>query len=412
MNYAGKVTTRKRGKSWEYRFEIEPLDGKRRWKSKAGFVRQKEASVAGDKARMEYMKNSNPEKKENISVGAFADIWLEHIFVKKEITTYQAYQALVEKHIRPELGKIALKDLRYNDIENMLHKMCDDGLSKSTMGITKSILSNILSYAIKPYRYITYNPAKDAEVPESKKEKMERVPYTVEQLRQVLDQVPFGHDYRMTFVLGLYCGIRIGESIGLTWDCVNFENNTITIKQQLKVICINKQTLYIIKRLKTKRSYRTIHFGKEVREELLRELEQQQKDIETFGTYYSHVYSEMQIITTRKSQKELEAVYNITAQVVGKEELNLVCRRRNGRFINSASLNAFTRNLSEKLGYEIDTHTSRHTHATLAVEQGATITAVAARLGQADLKTTRGYVHSTDLMELEAMDCFERALTT
>ena len=41
MRKAGEVVVRKRpsGK-WEYRFEIEPLDGKRRRKEKGGFLRQ------------------------------------------------------------------------------------------------------------------------------------------------------------------------------------------------------------------------------------------------------------------------------------------------------------------------------------------------------------------------------------
>ncbi|HWR17998.1 MAG TPA: tyrosine-type recombinase/integrase [Clostridia bacterium] len=31
----------------------------------------------------------------------------------------------------------------------------------------------------------------------------------------------------------LFTGMREGEICGLSWDCVNFENGTITVKQQL-----------------------------------------------------------------------------------------------------------------------------------------------------------------------------------
>ncbi len=32
----------------------------------------------------------------------------------------------------------------------------------------------------------------------------------------------------------MFCGLRQGEVLGLTWDCVNFETNTLTINKQLQ----------------------------------------------------------------------------------------------------------------------------------------------------------------------------------
>ena len=45
-----QVTARKRGKNWEYRFEIASVDGKRKQKSKGGFRTKTEAMKAGTEA--------------------------------------------------------------------------------------------------------------------------------------------------------------------------------------------------------------------------------------------------------------------------------------------------------------------------------------------------------------------------
>lgn len=49
-----KLNIKKRGSSWQYRFEVAPVDGKRKQVSKSGFKTRKEAEVAGTKAMAEY----------------------------------------------------------------------------------------------------------------------------------------------------------------------------------------------------------------------------------------------------------------------------------------------------------------------------------------------------------------------
>ena len=45
-----------------------------------------------------------------------------------------------------------------------------------------------------------------------------------------------GHLYENVYLVTLFCGLRQGEVLGLTWDCVNFETNTLTVKKQLQRI--------------------------------------------------------------------------------------------------------------------------------------------------------------------------------
>lgn len=412
MDKIGNVTIRKRpnGK-YEYRFEIEPVDGKRRWKSKGGFVRKKEAQEAGNKARVEYIRTDGmPERKqENISVNALSEIYLEKIKAKRELTTYASYESNIRNHIRPAIGKMAVKDVDYSDIEKLLQDMADNGSSKSTMEVVKSILSGMFGYAKKPMRLIKYNPVADADIPEAKKEKKERIPYTAEQIDQILELVPPGNDYRLPLILGIYCALRISEALGLTWDCVDLKAGTITIDKQLKPIGINHKTYCALKKPKSKTSIRTIRINSFVKQELLAEKKRQVAAITQYGPYYQHIYLQKLDLG---HNKVMEYVVSACNPIVGAEEIQIVCRRQNGTHIILNNVDAFARQISEQLGFRVDTHTGRHTHATLAVEQGAKLPAVAARLGQADIKVTSRYVHETKTMETEALDCFDRALST
>ena len=45
-----------------------------------------------------------------------------------------------------------------------------------------------------------------------------------------------GCEYESIYVVTLFTGLREGEVLGLTWDCVDFKGGTITIKQQLQKI--------------------------------------------------------------------------------------------------------------------------------------------------------------------------------
>ena len=49
-----QISTRKRGSTWEYSFEVAPVIGKRKRKSKGGFRTKKECLEAGTKAKAEY----------------------------------------------------------------------------------------------------------------------------------------------------------------------------------------------------------------------------------------------------------------------------------------------------------------------------------------------------------------------
>ena len=412
MDKIGNVTIRKRSNGkYEYRFEVEPVDGKRRWKTKSGFVRKKEAREAGNRARAEYIeRDGKPERKqENISVNTLSGIWMEKVAAKREITTYATYESMLRLHILPSIGKKAVRKVDYSDIESMLQEMADNGSSKSTMQVTKAVASKMFGYAVKPMRIIQYNPCKDADIPESRKQKKERTPYTPEQIQQIMEAVPYGNDYRLPLVLGIHCGLRIGEVLGLTWDNVDLQAGTITVEMQLKSAAFKHKVYHVYKKPKNKTSCRIIHIDSFVKQELMEEKKRQAEMSQRYGAYYFH--NQVQELDIGQN-KTFEYVLSTCTPAPGTRRLNLVCRQENGCHMTSQSFNVRMHHLSQKLGFKVESHTGRHTHATLIVENGGSVSAVSARLGHSSLNTTSIYVHGTDTADIDAMERFENLLST
>lgn len=411
MRKAGEVVVRKRSSGkWEYRFEIEPLDGKRRRKEKGGFLRQKEAKAAGVEARNNYIQYGDCKSYDDYSVSRFCDVWLAYVYQTKSIGTYKSHENMINCHIKPNLGKTMMKDLDFEMVNGMYRKMADAGLARSTIDLCGQVLSDMCNYAIKPYRILSSNPVRDAVIPDGARRQEDRIPYTVEQIGQIFDLVPPGHDYHMAFYLTINCGIRIGEALALTWDRIDFKARTLTIDRIIVDMSLAGKSIRILKEPKTKRSVRVLRLSDRVVQDLKEELQRQKERRDFYAGLYAENYATKQVIELNGEKKEFQVVES-GIPTVGSTRLNLVCRRHNGKYIVRKSVNKYTKTMSQKLGFKIDTHTGRHTHATLAIESGAKETAVAARLGQKDIKTTRKYIHTTDVMDQEALDCFENALS-
>ncbi|MGO5485321.1 tyrosine-type recombinase/integrase [Selenomonas montiformis] len=87
--------------------------------------------------------------------------------------------------------------------------------------------------------------------------------------------------------------------------------------------------------------------------------------------------------------------------------VDLVCTRSDG---HSYSVDCIRKQLNAK-GY--NSHSFRHTHATLLVEAGASIKGVANRLGQSTTQLTEQvYTHATKKMDQDTASLFHKIMQT
>lgn len=374
----GQVTARKRGKTWEYRFETASIGGKRTQSSKGGFLTKKEALEAGVLAKSEYDKTGTAFKPSEKSYSDYLDEWIES-YGKLELSpsTMLSYKKKIKLHIKPDLGKNKINALSHEQLQKFLQKKFDEGFSRNTLSIMKSILNNSLSYAVFPLKYLNANPASNLKMPSKnaipKNPTRTKIRYVIpkDKLDLILDRFPEGTTAHIPICLGYYCGLRHGEAFAIDIDNdIDFEKGILHLRHQLQSIdgfwtLINPKY----------NSIRDIDLNEKMLDLLKREKEIQIANKEKYREYYK------QLKINDKGQLNYENGTNI----------QLVTMRENGEFLSPRIIQHVGRVVHYEKGLEykeFDFHSLRHTHTTMLLANGADIKYVQKRLGHKNIKVT------------------------
>ena len=102
-----RVNVTKRGKVYQYKFEIAKINGKRKFINKSGFRTKNEAYIAGMKAYDEYI-SGGVNKQANMTYADYLDYWMSEYFeINFKYSTAKRYKETF-KTIKAELGKYML----------------------------------------------------------------------------------------------------------------------------------------------------------------------------------------------------------------------------------------------------------------------------------------------------------------
>jgi integrase len=145
-------------------------------------------------------------------------------------STYDGYKRNIYKHIIPTLGNVSLRDISAPMLDKLYRHLIGQGYAVNSVKFYHRTLSVALEHA-KRYGYIESNPAKNVLTKFSSNVKTP-APYTIEQMRQLLEGV---NDAQWAFIIvlgGLY-GLRRNEVLGLKWQDVDFQNSQFSIVEQL-----------------------------------------------------------------------------------------------------------------------------------------------------------------------------------
>jgi integrase len=141
--------------------------------------------------------------------------------------TLRGYRSKVDRYIVPSLGRHRLTDLRAHHIDAMYDAMRGQGLAEATLRQTHAILGKALSDARRKGLMRT-EPLKNADAPGTEKNK--RAALSLTQAQAVLEAA--GDEAR--WWLGLFCGMRQGEVLGLRWEDIDQRTGVLTIAQTLQ----------------------------------------------------------------------------------------------------------------------------------------------------------------------------------
>ncbi len=387
-----KLSTRKRGKKWYYSFDAGTTsDGRRKRVEKGGYRTEKEALAAGTKAMASFLSGNIAIISEKISVEDFLAEWLDRKMMEVRPKTLQNYSFSV-KRISRHMGKVILQKLRPRDVDAMVRSLASRGLSHGTISVTLSTLRNALDYAVYPAELITSNPAACVRVPRNARRNIvHRDIIRREKLDELAEAYPFGHPYHMPIAIAYHTGMRIGEVFGLAWDCVDLEKGIVHVK---------RQTYYTVRTglrfgpPKTETGIRSIPIGDELLSLLKRWKVQQSANEVKHGKAYMYIY-----------EAEDGGLWQMQKQATpakGMQRRPLVCTTGDGKPVNESSFMYALR------GHGINSHSLRHTHATLCAESGAPAKGLAGRLGHSNVAITEDlYTHETELMQERTLEAFE-----
>ena len=347
-NGSGSIRRRPSG-SWEGRFTNGfDKDGKQIQKSIYGAtqkeVRQKLTQIISEIDEGTYSDASK------YTVSEWLETWLD-TYVKPAVKdfTLDSYSNICRNHIIPSLGKLKLKELKTTQIQKFYNLLLDRGtLSVKTIKNIHGVLHKALTQAYLVGE-IKQNPADRCQLPKTYRPKIE--PLENEDITRFLEAIK-GHKYEIVYFLTLFAGLRQGEVLGLTWDCVDFENNIILIDKQLKRSSHHKGAHYHLDRTKNGRE-RYIGVAPAVIDMLRRQMIWQQECAKKAGSAWNN---EWNLVFTNELGNHLchSTVYNNYKRIV--KDLGI----ENKRF-----------------------HDLRHTYAVASLESGDDIKTVQDNLGHA-----------------------------
>ncbi|HEX5595760.1 MAG TPA: tyrosine-type recombinase/integrase, partial [Micromonosporaceae bacterium] len=140
------------------------------------------------------------------------------------------YRKLIENHVRPALGKVALDKLSPTMIRRLLAEKTDAGLSATTVRHIHGLVRNALGDAERE-ELVHRNAARAVRPPAMRQ--VERRALTKDEARRLLD-VLRGHPLEALYVCALTVGLRRGELLGLSWSDIDFDAGTLTVRQAIQ----------------------------------------------------------------------------------------------------------------------------------------------------------------------------------
>lgn len=254
------------------------------------------------------------------------------------LSTYEARRGLIFNYINPLIGDMQLEDVTPRTMDKFYQslltvkaksvngrKPTHEFLTPHTVREIHKLLRNAFNQGVK-WELMSRNPVLNATLP--KAEHKQRDIWTADILFKALEVCD---DDNLTLALNLAfsCSLRMGEMLGLTWDCIDISEESI--KNGCAYIFINKElqrvnrdalaqlgekgvifkfppafasthTVLVLKEPKTKTSVRKVFLPKTVAEMLV----QRRADIENLKELFGDEYTDYNLVFASSCGRPVE----------------------------------------------------------------------------------------------------------
>lgn len=294
-------------------------------------------------------------------------LWLKTNQLKVKGATQAKYSYMIERHIKPILGKKRTSTLTAPIINDFLREKMNNGRLDGKGGLSQSYVKTMAIIIESAWNFAVAEgycqPLRNQIIkPSLIKKEMQILSVSAQQHFERLAINNINETITGIFI-ALYTGLRIGEVCALSWDDVDFENRIIHVRHTVSRIQNSKgacrETVLTLDLPKTKASVRDIPISPLLLPILI------DMQSQTVSNY---------VISTHQS------------------------------FMSTRTFDYRFKKLLRDFGLpKISFHSLRHTFATRCVEVGVDIKSLSQMLGHSSVATTLNtYVHpSMDTMRLQ-----------
>lgn len=356
MDY--NITYRKKNTGLQVIVSYKDSKGKWKQKSKQGFPDtrdgKKQARAEADRI-VESLKdistNNLSSDYSEITYKEYCALYINHIRLYKAIQTVKVTEVALKKF--NALDDKILRNITNADIQLCINELTAKGLKYNSIKNYLARLTAALNSATKQFHILPKSPIVDIELKKPKKTENVKALTTKEfnDVIETFENSPYDN-YTIILIIAGTCGLRIGEILGLTWSDIDFNNNTMDVNKQWKVIETEPYKKFGFGELKTQNSYRIVPIPK-----------------------YTADYL-----------KKYRNSHPINFQ-------NRLIKSR-----STESVNTFLNKKLKILGYNVTIHDFRHTYATKLIANGVDFKTAAKLLGHEVEQTMKTYSHVTQDM--------------
>lgn len=324
-----------------------------------------EAKNKVNEARAAFLnKQPLPEKGRKKRLSSYCDEWLCLKRSRVKESTFEKYECILQKHIKPRIGGNYVEMLTEIQIEQFSYELLHDAnLSPKTVKDILAVLRSVLDYAIRQS-----NMARPIEIAYPKNNYKEMRVLSAEEQYQFIEYLTDDMDEcKFGVLLALLTGLRLGEICALRWSDISILNRTICVRHTMQRLkntnCIaDGKTRIVITAPKSNTSFRVIPLNDDTAN------------------------------LCRRWHLQNNAAYILT----GNEN----------HFIEPRTLQYRMEKYTKECGLEgVHFHTLRHSFATRCIEAGFDIKSLSEILGHASPTITLDrYVHSSLKLKRENME--------
>jgi integrase len=304
-----------------------------------------------------------------ITLNEYLDRWLETaVRARVRPKTFQDYQGMLHRYVRPILGNRILAGMRPLDLQTMYQQMTERGLSARTVRYAHVVVKSAMQQAVR-WRLLLENPADGLRVPQQPRNEMRAL--SVDQARTLLKAAE-GTKYGPVVAIALTSGMRPSEYLGLKWKDIDWARQTVSVVRSIRRL----NGKWCFSDTKRSRSRRPIKLQ-------------------------SWIVALLRDLQTKTSAQDLDP-----------EAPDLVFRTESGQPINADHLAKHFRSILDLAGLpRIRLYDLPHSAATIALAAGVSPKVVSEQLGHASTAFTLDtYAHVLPHMQDEAAARVEATL--